>query len=232
MLTGSLSHVTPTSSESNENVSNSNDLNKSSLQNRFLTMLTAELKNQDPTNPMDSTQMVAQLAQLSTTQGINDLKKLTQSEVLALLGSQRLSSSQLIGKTIHYKADKLTVDSKHKNFSGELSVGDSDTDDYTVTIKNKDGVVVKRINVPKGTDGKYHWHWDGKDIHNKFVSDGDYSITASGTSGKGKANIILSNKVSRVEFEPDGSTDLVFQDLSETKIQNVISIGDAQNKEV
>jgi flagellar basal-body rod modification protein FlgD len=78
----------------------------------FLKLLVAQLKYQDPSNPADSTQFLAQTAQFTTVEKLNDLAKAEQD----LLGAQlRFSASNLIGRTVAYQ-DK-----------------DSDKDDTTVT---------------------------------------------------------------------------------------------------
>ena len=78
----------------------------------FLKLLVAQLKYQDPSNPADSTQFLAQTAQFTTVEKLNDLAKAEQD----LLGAQlRFSTSNLIGRTVAYQ-DK-----------------DSDKDDTTVT---------------------------------------------------------------------------------------------------
>ena len=47
--------------------------NAAEMQNQFLTLLVAQLKNQDPTSPMDNAQMTSQMAQISTVSGIEKL---------------------------------------------------------------------------------------------------------------------------------------------------------------
>lgn len=51
------------------------------MQNRFLTLLTTQLKNQDPLNPMDNAEVTSQLAQMSTVQGIEKLNALVRLQV-------------------------------------------------------------------------------------------------------------------------------------------------------
>lgn len=46
--------------------------NASDLQSSFLTLLVAQLKNQDPTNPMQNNELTTQLAQISTVSGIEN----------------------------------------------------------------------------------------------------------------------------------------------------------------
>jgi flagellar basal-body rod modification protein FlgD len=67
-----LSAMNGTSSSSSTSNSSSLDNNSpDAIQNRFLTLLIAQMKNQDPSNPMDNSQLTTQMAQLSTVSGIS-----------------------------------------------------------------------------------------------------------------------------------------------------------------
>ena len=73
---------TASSSSSSSSTSGTSGTSATDLQNTFLSLLVAQLKNQDPTNPMDSSQMTSQLAQINTVSGISQLNTtLSSSEV-------------------------------------------------------------------------------------------------------------------------------------------------------
>jgi flagellar basal-body rod modification protein FlgD len=78
----------------------------------YMDLLIAQLKNQDPEQPMSNGEMVTQLAQLSTLDALNDLK-LTFSQMLEL--QQFGNGAELIGSEIEYGTDgqlvRSTVDS-------------------------------------------------------------------------------------------------------------------------
>ncbi len=82
-----------TSSTSSTSSSNSVDYNT------FLQLLIAEMKNQDPTNPMDTSQYMSQFAQLSTVEQAT----LTNSKLDSLLSSQALTQADgLIGRNVSF----------------------------------------------------------------------------------------------------------------------------------
>lgn len=194
-----------------------------SLENNFLTMLTTELKNQDPMNPMDSSQMVTQLSQISASQGIADLKNLTQTELMAMLGGQRLSSSQLIGKTVDYKLNDLSVKGASTNYSGTLDTATGSTDTITLKITDQNNNVVKTISVSPNASGQYTWQWDGKNDAGNPVAVGSYQVAATASDGT-TVPVLESNKVNKVTFTNDGGTELIFDDGDTTDIQNVATI--------
>lgn len=193
-----------------------------SLEKSFLTMLTTELKNQDPMNPMDSAQMVTQLSQISTSQGISNLEKLSQSQILALMGNQRIESAQLIGKNVDYKINSLNVNGS-KIYSGSAQVAPGATGDLDVIIKDQSGNTIKTMTIPSGSDGNYTWSWDGKDDSGKTVSNGNYSISAKTKDGQ-DADLLQKNLVSKLDFKSDGNTSLIFANGQSTNIQDVTTI--------
>lgn len=194
-----------------------------SLEHNFLMMLTAELKNQDPMNPMDSTQMVTQLSQISTSQGITNLEKLSESQIMAAMGSERLASSQLIGKSIDYRMDQLTTDGVQSDFSGKGQSSPGTSGDMTITITDQNNNTVRTLTVPAGQDGGYRWNWDGKNDQGEMAAKGAYHIT--GTVGGRPAEILQQNTVREVNFMPNGETRLMFDDGKYADIQDVTTIG-------
>ena len=101
--------------------------------NTFLQLLVAEMKNQDPTNPMDTAQYMSQFAQLSTVEQAMQ----TNSKLDALLSSQSLSQANgLIGKTVSF------TDSTGANFSGKVVSVSINSDGSIATLENGTKVAV------------------------------------------------------------------------------------------
>ena len=95
--------------------------------NTFLQLLVAEMKNQDPTNPMDTSQYMSQFAQLSTVEQAMQ----TNSKLDALLSSQSLSQADgLIGKTVSF------TDSTGASFSGKVVSISINTDGSIATLED------------------------------------------------------------------------------------------------
>lgn len=79
-------------------------------QDKFLTMLVAQLGNQDPLNPMDNAQLTSQMAQINTVSGIQQLNK-TMSDMATQFGSQQaLQGVSLIGRTALVEGNKPVVE--------------------------------------------------------------------------------------------------------------------------
>jgi flagellar basal-body rod modification protein FlgD len=101
--------------------------------NTFLQLLIAEMKNQDPTNPMDTSQYMSQFAQLSSVEQAMQ----TNTKLDALLSSQSLSQANgLIGKTVSF------TDSTGASFSGKVASVSINSDGSIATLENGTKVAI------------------------------------------------------------------------------------------
>jgi flagellar basal-body rod modification protein FlgD len=153
----------------------------------FLTMMVAQLKNQDPLNPMEGTDFTAQLAQFSSLeQQINTNTNLT--SILEALNSNSKDSNlfDYIGKTISSNGNPVTV-SGGSVASGGTFVLDEPSK-INVVVYDSTGKAVRTMT--SGTEdmpaGTYNINWDGKDDSGYTVLDGEYTY---------KVNALTSNKV-------------------------------------
>ncbi len=87
----------------------------------FLKLMTTQLSNQDPTNPQDQSQFLAQLAQFSTVQGVDNLQNSqTQSQ-----------AAQLLGKTVH---GSIVQSGVNQDISGAVTSVRWDSDGVHLTL--------------------------------------------------------------------------------------------------
>ena len=80
------------------------------MQTRFLNLLVTQLKNQDPLNPMDNSQMTTQLSQISTVSGIEKLNATMEKLLGNYSGSQNMQAAAMIGKTVLTAGKGLELD--------------------------------------------------------------------------------------------------------------------------
>ncbi|MWL75212.1 flagellar hook assembly protein FlgD, partial [Escherichia coli] len=113
----------------------------SDLQNTFMQLLVAQLKNQDPLNPMDNSQMTSQLAQINTVNGIQQLNT-TMSSMLTQNATTQASS--MIGRSVQVPTNNLTLASGAANFGVSVPNG---ADDVVVTVTNAAGVAVRTVDL-------------------------------------------------------------------------------------
>ncbi|WP_417313711.1 flagellar hook capping FlgD N-terminal domain-containing protein, partial [Enterobacter sp.] len=129
--------------------------NASDLQSSFLTLLVAQLKNQDPTNPMQNNELTTQLAQISTVSGIEKLNTTLGSVSGQIDSSQSLQAANLIGHGVMIPGTTIlagtsttdgTSTTSTTPFGVELQQA---ADKVTATIKDASGVVVRTIDIGK-----------------------------------------------------------------------------------
>ena len=98
----------------------------------FLKLLVAQLKYQDPSNPVDSSQFMAQTAQFTQVQSINEMTKATET---ALALQQGLAASGLVGKTVQYT---LTDGTTGSGTAISASFGVASSSEPTLRVGDKD----------------------------------------------------------------------------------------------
>jgi len=97
--------TTPVGATTTANSSSSSSGSSSSgiaglTMNDFLTLMTAQLQNQDPLNPADSNEFLSQLSELSTVQGISQMNTTMTALSTSLISSQALASASLVGQSV------------------------------------------------------------------------------------------------------------------------------------
>jgi flagellar basal-body rod modification protein FlgD len=150
-------------------------------QSDFLQLMTAQLKNQDPFAPVDNTQMVAQMAQMSSTAGISAMNA-TLTGIATKLGTTSASDAMnYVGKTV-LTAGKTAYERTSGGIAGAVELGAAATD-VQVTIADATGSVVKTIQLGKQDAGTVAYDWNGKDDAGNTVDAGPYTVTADAANG-------------------------------------------------
>jgi flagellar basal-body rod modification protein FlgD len=142
----------------------------------FLTLMLAQLKNQDPTSPVDSNTFLSQLAQLSEVQGITSLNTSFSSLSSSLSSSQALQASSLLGHQALVASPTTTV-AAGATVSGAVNVPQT-TSDVVLGITNSAGVLVRQIDLGAQSSGLANFTWDGKGSNGSAVPADTYTLTA------------------------------------------------------
>ena len=155
--------------------------NAQDLQNQFLTMLVTQLKNQDPTNPMDNSQLTTQLAQINTLSGIEKLNTTLGSISGQISTSQSLQSSTLIGHGVMVNGGQILVGNGTTTpFGVELASASTGT---SATIKDASGTVIDTVDLGTLSAGVHTFSWDGKLTDGSVAPDGKYSVAIAASNG-------------------------------------------------
>ncbi|RDK06465.1 flagellar hook assembly protein FlgD [Cupriavidus lacunae] len=174
------------------------------LQNNFLKMLVTQMNNQDPLNPMDNSQLTSQLAQISTVSSMQTMNG-TLTQLLGQVSAGRaMNSAGLIGHTVMVPGSQVSV---KDGVASQIGVDiPSTADAVTVSVVDKDGTVVRTIDMKGQVAGVHDIAWDGKNDAGVAVADGDYTFkvnaTANGTSVQPVA--LVYGKVQSVSGDTNG----------------------------
>ncbi len=152
---------------------------KSLGQDAFLELMITQLKNQDPTNPMQNGEFLSQMAQFGTVSGINDLQKSFTSLASALQSSQALQASTMVGREVEIESSKLKlVDGRNAPFAFEIEAPASAV---RVTIRDEAGATVRSLALGPAAAGTHDLSWDGLDAQGHRLKAGKYSVQVDAT---------------------------------------------------
>ncbi|WP_432261716.1 flagellar hook assembly protein FlgD [Cupriavidus sp. TMH.W2] len=174
------------------------------LQNNFLKMLVTQMNNQDPLNPMDNSQLTSQLAQISTVSSMQTMNTTLNQLLGQVSASRAMDSAALIGRTVMVPGSHVALkDGVAGGFGLDLP---STADAVTVSVIDKDGNVVRTIDMKGQVAGVHDIAWDGKNDAGVAVADGDYTFkvnaTANGTSVQPVA--LVYGKVQSISGDSNG----------------------------
>ncbi|WP_202304859.1 flagellar hook assembly protein FlgD [Dryocola clanedunensis] len=151
------------------------------LQGSFLTLLVAQLQNQDPTNPMQNNELTTQLAQISTVSGIEKLNTTLGSVSGQISNNQQMQASTLIGHGVMIPGTKILSGSEATTpFGVELEQA---ADKVTATISDSSGKIVRTIDIGALSAGVHTFTWDGSMTDGTTAPDGAYNVAISASSG-------------------------------------------------
>ncbi len=153
------------------------------VQTRFLTLLTAQLRNQDPMSPMESAEMTSQLAQISTVEGVTNLNSTLEALSNKLTANDALQASNLIGRAVLVPGNEMKVVEGMGVGGFEL---ESAADTVSVTITDSNGLEVQRIDYESLSAGMHEFVWDGKNAAGTTVADGSYKVSITAYNGDTK----------------------------------------------
>ena len=187
--------VSGTSSTSSTSAtSSSSQLQEQTLnQSDFLKLMVTQMTNQDPTKPMDSTQMVAQMAQFSQVAATQQLQSSFDSLATTLSGDQFVRAAALVGQEVLVPSSATKLEDGAMN--GAVNVGTSGTY-VNVQIKDSSGNVVRTIPLGQPDAGLVKFAWDGKSDDGTQLGDGVYQMSA--TSGGTAIDTFVRGKVEGV----------------------------------
>ena len=149
----------------------------------FLQILTTQLQNQNPLDPLDTNEFTQQLVQFS---GVEQSIKTNENlEVMVRLALANTATNAVgyIGKTI--EAEGATANLSNGKASWKYTASAA-APDSTISIRDSAGKVVYSAKQSL-TSGSSTFNWDGRDTSGNVLADGKYTINIAGKDDKGQS---------------------------------------------
>lgn len=151
----------------------------------FMKLMLAQMKNQDPTNPLKSHEMAAQLAQFSSLEQLQNVNDNLSDLKTAQKPTETYQSLNFIGKAVSGDASKVSrmKGDKYHEFSFVLPEA---AQAATIQVKNENGEVVRKVELRDLKNGENSWMWNGQDErgHAQPVGSYRFAIEAHNQFGK------------------------------------------------
>ncbi|PFG57715.1 flagellar basal-body rod modification protein FlgD [Vibrio sp. ES.051] len=182
---------------------NPNDMNSaSSLENEFISLMVAQIQNQDPLNPLDGTEYVSQLAQFSQVQSTENMSTIMQNSMVLLDNMQVLSTAGLVGQTVYVNSNEFELGEGVQSGKIELEHG---SNQVTLEVKDEFGQSTK---VPLGAHGAGDVDFS-IDPEALGLKPGKYTVSVEVQDGQASPNILMAGTVEQVRIPNTGGAALV-----------------------
>lgn len=172
-------------------------------QDQFLTLMLAQLRNQDPLKPLEPSEFLGQLAQFSTVTGIQGMQETLGGLADASRASQVLEGAALVGRNVLTEASSARL-AGDGPVNGALEVPAGATS-VELAIRDASGTLVRRLQLP-AREGGAEFSWNGQTDGGNPAPAGSYRFEAVARVG-GRAEslpLLLSRRVDSVSIDAAG----------------------------
>jgi flagellar basal-body rod modification protein FlgD len=220
--TGAVYNTYGTSSTTTSSTTSSN---KTLDKDAFMKMFLAQLQNQDPLNPMDSTQLAAQMAQFTSVEQLSNLNttmtqllKQEQATLNATLINLLGREAVVQGNTIYVGDNKVTQGSFQLDLEAFCQVG----------IYDSEGTLVKTINLgQRAANESVAIEWDGTDDSGNKVADGTYTFKVTAERADGQTvtpTTFAGGLITGIKNDNEGNAQIVLNNATTVAISNVMEV--------
>jgi flagellar basal-body rod modification protein FlgD len=144
----------------------------------FIQLFLAQVQNQDPLEPMDSSDFTAQLAQYSQVSGIEQMNKNLETLISSQTTNQNAMAVSYLGKDVIIAGNGFNVKDDVSEYEFDYVLG-ADASDVQVFIEDEDGNTVAILDQGEQEAGRSSFTWNGKDSEGVEAPPGKYTFTVS-----------------------------------------------------
>jgi len=151
----------------------------------FLQLLTTQLRNQDPTQPLDANQFTAQLAQFASVEQQIASNQHMESLLSLQRASTMVAAAPLLGRQVEVASDRIALQGGHTQELRLPTIGAANgATRARIALTGANGQVLREQVVPLGANPAA-WTWDGRDARGRALPDGNYALSVVGLDAEG-----------------------------------------------
>jgi flagellar basal-body rod modification protein FlgD len=172
----------------------------------FFRLMLAQMKNQDPTSPMKSHEMAAQLANFSSLEQMQNMNKTLDELKNGQKPTENFQALNLIGKAVSGDSSKVLRGATDKEHDFRFSLP-MDASEVSIKVSDADGNLVRTYNLRSLKQGDNKLSWNGEDERGMKAAAGEYKFAAEAKTGDGKKIAIKTDfqgMITGVSYSPDG----------------------------
>lgn len=138
-------------------------------QSAFLELMITQMENQNPLDPQDNAEFVAQLAQFSSVESLDKLNNSFDSFASNFISNQALQASSLVGSSVAVQSNTAILN-EDGYVGGSITLPES-TNDLTLSIYSEEGALLENISLGSQSAGDIVFRWDGSaiEINGKLI---------------------------------------------------------------
>ena len=154
--------------------------------NTFLTLLTTQIKNQSPTDPLDTNQMTNQLVQFASVEQQISMNQNLQRMLALEQASQLTASAPLIGRNVEVEAEQISL----QDGVGTLKLPAAGASQLAqITIRGSGDRIMRQETVQLGA-GPKTWSWNGRDASGTAMPNAGYKVSVTGSGAGGRVETL------------------------------------------
>ncbi|PID44830.1 MAG: flagellar biosynthesis protein FlgD [Proteobacteria bacterium] len=192
--------------------------------NEFMELMLAQMNNQNPMEPQDNGDFIAQLAQFSSLEEMQNMSSTIDSAVAQFRSTQALQASALVGRSVLVESPDGPLQ-PDGTMSGMVDLPAS-TSNLRVSVMNETGELVAQINMGQQLAGQIPFQWDGMNMNGQVMPPGRYTLKAEAgySSGNEQVQTLLSANVDSVSVGAAGAITLNLAGVGPMSISDVRQI--------
>ncbi len=168
--------------------------------NTFLTLMIAQIQNQTPLDPLDTTQFMTQLAQMTQVETMQTMNGTVTNQMVLLDNIQVLTTAGMVGQSVMVSTDQLTLEGEPLDGIVQLT---SSVESLEVEIRNEAGEVVETIELGAQGEGDVAFVIDPKALG---LEDGDYELNVVTDDSSYNPELMIAGTIEKMRIPPGGGS--------------------------